>query len=193
MQLTPFPARRTVAWARGPAGEEMTNPKGRDTRRCPECGVDSRVGSKYCEFCGRQLPAAVEPRASETRQAQLRLQTAKRIFIGIAVACLVIGVLVFVGRRLGEREPPPPASPSLPDAKRQAAAACEVALRQQARGPFRGISFRSTLVAEELGGYVVSGSVELQSVAGEVQLRRYSCRFHSDLQAGMVLDDGIIY
>ncbi len=171
----------------------MTKPNGRGTRSCPECGVASRAGSKYCEFCGSKLPAAVEPRASETRQAQSRPRTAKRIFKGIAVACLAIGVLVFVGRRPGEREPQPSAPPSAPDAKRQASAACEAALRQQARGPFRVISFRSTLVAEERGGYVVSGSVELQSVAGEVQLRPYYCRFHGDIQAGMVLDEGKIH
>ena len=61
------------------------------------------------------------------------------------------------------------------------------------RAPFRVIAFRSALVAEERGGYVVSGTVELQSAAGDLQRKRYFCRVHPDARAGMVLDEGKMY
>ena len=81
-----------------------------------------------------------------------------------------IGILVYVGnRRRGQESRAASPPPSALDGKRQAAATCEAAIRQQVRGPFRVIAFRSALVAEERGGYTVSGTVELQSIAGDVQ------------------------
>jgi hypothetical protein len=111
---------------------------------------------------------------------------------GLTVALLAAGVLAYVGTARRDKQPPPAAPVSL-DVKHQAAAACETAIRRQARAPFRVIAFRSTLVADDRGGHTVSGSVELQSAAGEVQLKRYFCRVRPDGQAGMTVDEGKVY
>jgi len=71
-----------------------------------------------------------------------------------------------------------------------AAATCENAIGQQVRAPFRVIAFRESRVGKEQEGVVVSGTVEVQSAAGEVQRRRYSCRLHPDERGALVLDEG---
>jgi hypothetical protein len=112
---------------------------------------------------------------------------------GLLPVCLLVGILVFAASSLREKKPAPAALPSSPDANHQVSAACETAIRQQARGPFRVIAFRSALVAEERGGYVISGSVETQSAAGDLQRKKYLCRFHRDALGGLVLDERTMY
>ena len=110
------------------------------------------------------------------------------------MVCLASGILVYVGSRLrGQNPSSPTPAPIVTDGKHQAAATCEAAIRQRVQGPFRVITFRSALVAEERGGYAVSGSVELQSTAGELQRERYFCRLHPDAHAGMVIDEVKMY
>jgi hypothetical protein len=152
--------------------------------------VELKAGVKYCDFCGKKVAADVEAASPAARPAR---GTAGGLLKGIAVGCLAIGILAYVGNRLKEQAPPPAPPPSAPDGKRQAAAACEAAIRKQAPAPFRVIAFRSTLVAEETPGYTVSGSVELQSAAGELQRKRYFCSIHPDASAGMVVKEGKIY
>lgn len=158
--------------------------------RCPECGVEYKPGVKYCDFCGTKVAVdAVVPAAAKSRT----YSTAAGLLKGLAVGCLTIGILVYVGNRLKEQKAAPVPPPGIADGKHQAAATCEAAIRDQARGPFRVIAFRSSLVANEREGYVVSGTVELQSAAGELQRKRYFCRVHPEAQAGMVSDDARLY
>ena len=152
--------------------------------------MELKAGVKYCDFCGRKVAAEDEAAPSARKPARGR---ASGLLKGIAVGCLAIGILVYVGNRLREQAPLPPPPASTPDGKGQAAAACEAAIRKQARAPFRVIALRSILVAEETPGYTVTGSVELQSAAGELQRKRYFCKVHPDARAGMVLDEGKIY
>jgi hypothetical protein len=152
--------------------------------------VEFKPGVKYCDFCGTKVAVAAESPAAPTKPAS---RTAAGLLKGLAVVCLAIGILVYVGNRLTKQKAAPAFLPSALDGKRQAAATCEAAIRDQARGPFRVISFRSVLVAEERPGYSVAGTVELQSAAGELQRRRYFCRVHPDARAGMVLDDAKVY
>jgi Na+-transporting methylmalonyl-CoA/oxaloacetate decarboxylase gamma subunit len=149
--------------------------------------VELKVGVKYCDFCGTKV--AEESPVSAPAKKQTR-GTASGMIAGIAVGFLAIGILIYVGSSIKKQKTsttPPPVSV---DGKRQAAATCEAAIRLQVRAPFRVIAFRSTLVGEERGGYVVSGTVELQSAAGELQRKRYSCKVHPDPRTGMVLDEG---
>ena len=159
-------------------------------KRCPEGGVELKAGVKYCDFCGKKV--ASEDKAVPPGKKH-EWGTAGGLLKGIAVGCLAIGILAYVGNRLKEQAPLPRPPASTPDNKRQAAVTCEAAIRKQARAPFRVIALRSTLVAEEPPGYTVTGSVELQSAAGELQRKRYFCRVHPDSQAGLVLDEGKIY
>ena len=147
-----------------------------------------KAGLKYCDFCGRKVAVEVAVAAPASTPAR---GAAGGMFKWLAVACLSIAALVYLGSRLGVKEIPQ--TPRSLDGKRQVAAVCEAGIRDQARGPFRVIAFRSALVAEERGGYVVSGTVELQSAAGELQRKRYFCRLHPDARAGMVLDEGKMY
>lgn len=164
---------------------------GSAAKRCPECGVEFKPGVKYCDFCGTKVAAAdVAPAVTAS---QTHGSTAAGMLKGIAAGCLAIGLLVHVGNRLKEQKAAQVPPPSVVVGRHQAAAACETAIREQVRGPFRVISFRSVLVAEERAGYVVSGTVELQSAAGELQRKRYFCIVHPDANAGMVLDEGKMY
>ena len=164
---------------------------GSAAKRCPECGVEFRAADKYCDFCGTKVAGEVDVRPSTESQQAAAHGSAAGMLKGAAVACLAIGILVYVGNRLrGQDLVKPPPAPIVAHGKQQAAASCETAIRKQVRGPFRLIAFRSTLVAEEREGYVVSGTVELQSTAGELQRRRYFCRVHPDARGGMVLDEG---
>ncbi|MHB8835769.1 MAG: hypothetical protein ACYC9Y_08670 [Candidatus Methylomirabilia bacterium] len=159
-------------------------------KHCPECGVECKPGVKYCDFCGTKLAVDdVVPAAGENQTSR----RAAGMLMGLAVGCLAVGILVYVGSRLKEQRAAPAPPPSALDGKRQAAATCEAGIRDQARGPFRVIALRSVLVAEERSGYVVSGTVELQSAAGELQRKRYFCRVHPDARAGMVLDEGKMF
>lgn len=162
--------------------------RGTDAERCPECRVPLKDGLKYCEFCGRKVDVDVVVAAFAKKPVA---GAAGGMLKGLAVVCLSIGALVYLGSRLGGKEIPQ--APRSLDGKRQVAAVCEAGIRDQARGPFRVIAFRSALVAEERGGYVVSGTVELQSAAGELQRKRYFCRLHPDARAGIVLDEGKMY
>ena len=99
---------------------------------------------------------------------------------------VAIGVLVYVGQQIKEPVAPPPPLSSAREGKNQAVTVCEAAIKRQAPAQFRVIAFRSTLVAVEQTGYAVSGSVELQSLAGEVQRKRYFCRIQPDSRGGMV-------
>jgi len=180
------------------AGDAVTRPVGRGgsaAKRCLECGVEFRAGDKYCEFCGTKVSDKVDIRLpAERRQALAVHGSAAGMLKGLAAVCLAIGILVYVGSRFrgqGPSSPTPP--PVVADGKHQAAATCEAAIRAQVPAPFRVIAFRSTLVAEEREGSAVSGSVELQSAAGELQRKRYFCRVHPDARAGMVLDEGKMY
>ena len=179
------------------AGDAVRRPGGRGgsaAKRCPECGVDFRAGDKYCEFCGTKVSAEVEVRPpAERQQVRAAHGSAAWPLKGIAVALLTVGILIYVGNRLTGHDPAPPPPPSGADGKRQAAATCETAIRAQVRAPFRVIAFRSALVAEERGGYAVSGAVELQSTAGELQRKRYFCRVHPDAAAGIVVDEVKMY
>ena len=172
----------------------MYRANGSNAKRCPECGVEFRAGDKYCDFCGTKVAAEGDVRPPAESQQAAAHGSAAGMLKGIAIACLALGVLVYVGNRLrgGDPSSPPPA-PIVADGRHQAAAACEAAIRQQVRGPFRVIAFRTALVAEERGGYVVSGTVELQSAAGELQRKRYFCSIHTDPRAGMVLNEGKMY
>jgi hypothetical protein len=150
--------------------------------------VTLKPGVKYCDFCGMKvcLDAVPQPRARKCGGAAAVLR-------GVVLGSAAIGLLVFAGYRLRERKPPPPhRPPSALDGKQRATATCEAAIRQRARAPFRVIALRSTLVADDREGYVVSGSVELQSIAGEVRRSRYFCRVHPDERAGMLLDEAKI-
>lgn len=170
----------------------MTKPDGsggNGSKRCPECGVERKAGLKYCDFCGRKVAegiAAAPPAKGQTSGAEVG------VLKGLAVICLLIGILVYVGNRLRGQEKADIAPPGAIDGKRQAAATCEAGIRGQVRSPFRVIAFRSTLVAEERGVFSVSGTVELQSFAGDLQRKRYYCRVHPDARAGMVLDEGTL-
>jgi hypothetical protein len=171
----------------------MYRADGRNAKRCPECGVEFRAGGKYCDFCGTKIASevAVRPPAESQQAAH---GSAAGMLKGVAVVCLALGVLGYVGGRLRGPDPSsPPPAPIVADSKHQASAICETAIRAQARGPFRVIAFRSALVAEERGEYVVTGTVELQSTAGDLQRKRYFCRVHPDPRAGMVLDEGKMY
>jgi len=156
--------------------------------------VEFRAGDKYCDFCGTKVAVDVDVHPpAESPQALAAPGSATGILKGIAVGFLAIGILIYAGNLLRGQDPSPPPTPpppSVADGKRQAAATCEAAIRQQARGPFRVIAFRSVLVADERGGFVVSGTVELQSTAGDLKRQRYFCRVHPDPRAGMVLDEG---
>lgn len=165
-------------------------PGGGAAKRCPECGVEHKPELKYCDFCGTKVAAEAVVPAAETQQARRR---AGGTFTGLAVVCLAVWLLFHVGNRLQEEKAAPVPPPRALEGKRQAAATCEAGIRDQARGRFRVISFRSALVAEERAGYVVSGTVELQSAAGELQRKRYFCRVHPEARAGMVLDEGRMY
>jgi len=162
---------------------------GSGARRCPECGVDLRAGVKYCDFCGERVADDVAAAAAAAQaRAQPPHRTGGRMLAGIAIACVVAGILAYGARRQGEQQSAPAPPQAGPDAKHQAAATCEAAIRGQVKAPFRVIEFRSALVAEERDGYAVSGTVELQSVAGEVRRQRYSCRIRRDPRSGMVSD-----
>ena len=162
---------------------------GAAAKRCPECGVELKAGLKYCDFCGRKVAVdtAVAPPVKQQASG-----AAAGMFKGLAVVCLSIGIMVYVGNRLRDKAgvTTPTTPPSVAGGKHQAAATCEAGIRRQVRAPFRVIAFRSSLVAEERGGFSVTGTVELQSIAGEVQRKRYFCQVHLDPQAGMVLDEG---
>lgn len=155
-------------------------------KRCPECGVEIKAGIKYCDFCGTKVVDVVVGSAAKM-PAHVR---AGGRLAGIAIGILAIGILVYVGNTLKRQKTTPVPPPVSLDHKRQASATCEVAIRLQVRAPFRVIAFRSTLVAEEQGGYVVSGTVELQSTAGDLQRKRYFCGVHPGASGGMVLDEG---
>ncbi len=143
-------------------------------------------GEQRCEFCGRRLSApAVPPPAARAGRPRAAFEALK----AIGLACLVAGAFLYVSRHGGEPDATtkPPAGLDL---KRQAVAACEDGIRRQVRAPFRVIAFRTALVAEEQGIFAVSGTVELQSVAGELRLRRYSCRLRREARSGVVLEEG---
>lgn len=163
---------------------------GSAARRCPECGVEVKPGVKYCDFCGTKVAVAAVVPAAADGQAR---RTVAGMLKGLVAGGLAIGILVYVGGRLKEQAAAPVPPPSALEGQHLAAATCEAAIRDQARGPFRVIAFRSSLVAAERGGYVVSGTMELQSAAGELQRKRYFCRVHPDAQAGLVLDDARVY
>lgn len=148
--------------------------------------MDLKPGIKYCDFCGRKVP--VELQSGRPAGGDL-----PRALGNWALVALAVGALVFTIHGLGKKKPSPAPPPGGGDINHRVSAACESAIRQQARGPFRVIAFRSTLVSEEQRGYVVSGSVDLQSAAGDLQRKRYFCRFHRDDQAGLVLDEGKTY
>lgn len=166
-------------------------PAARALKRCPECGVELKPGLKYCDFCGRKV-AIEDAAASDAKgfRAWALRPTAVGTLKAVAAGCLVAGILAVAAHRHRAQETAPVSPPDIPESKRQASATCESAIRQQVRAPFRVIAFRSALVAKEKAGYAVSGSVELQSMAGEVQLKRYFCRVHPDARTGMVLDEG---
>lgn len=145
-----------------------------------------KAGLKYCDFCGTKVEDEVQVAAPAKKQAH---GVALGTLVWVVFLCLAIGILVYVGKGLREQRTPPVPPPISLDDKRQAAEACEAGIRKQVRAPFRVIAFRSSLVAEVQEGYAISGSVELQSVVGEVQRKRYFCRVHRDVRAGMVLDE----
>lgn len=158
---------------------------------CPECGVRLKVGLKYCDFCGTKVAASPSATGHPGPAAHGTVVGALK---GLALGCLAIGILVSVGSRLkGPGPSPAPLPPSAADGRGRATATCQTAIRQQVRAPFRVIAFRSALVAEERAGYAVSGTVELQSAAGEVQRRKYWCRVRPDAGAGMLVDEGKLY
>ncbi len=165
----------------------MRLPGRRGGKRCPECGVENKAGLKYCNFCGTKLEeeTALPPPVKKPANG-----AALGLLKGLAVACLAAGLLVYAGKSLRERRNAPVPPPSGLEGERQAAATCEAAIRGRVRAPFRVIAFRSSLVAAEVAGYAVSGTVELQSTMGEVQRKRYFCRVHPDARTGMVLDEG---
>lgn len=137
--------------------------------------------------------AAPAHAASGGRQARAPHRPAAGILAGLAIVCLAVGLFVFVGRRLGEKEASPVAPASVPDGKSRAVALCESHIRKQVRAPFRVIAFRSPLAGEERGGYMVSGTVELQSAAGDLQRKKFWCRISRDAAAGMLVDEGKLY
>jgi len=157
-------------------------------KRCPECGVENKAGARRCAFCGRKIArddAAFSPARKGGRATGL-------LWL-IVVFGLLGGVVVFGKRLRGQLALPPPAPPQEMVDKRQAAAACEEHTRRGVKSPFRVIAFRSGLVAEEEGGFVVSGTVDLQSLAGELQRKRYWCRVRRDGQAGAVVGEGRLF
>ena len=160
----------------------------RGAKRCPECGVDLRPGVKYCDFCGEKVADDVAAPPAGGGKAPSPRRSIGGVLAVVAVACVAAGILAFGVRRQAERQNAPTPPAAAPDARRQAAATCETAIRGQVRAPFRVIAFRSALVAEERGAYAVSGTVEVQSVAGEVRRQRYSCRIRQDPQSGMVAE-----
>jgi hypothetical protein len=180
-----------------------TTGRGRGSgKRCPECGVELKAGLKYCDFCGTKVladAAAPKPGGAGGERTGLGRpgggpwRTAADAFKAVVAVCLVAGAFVFLGKRLGQREAPPPPHPVALDAKRQAGAACEERVRREVREPFRVIAFRSALVAEEKGGYVVSGTVDLQSLSGELQRKRYWCSVQPDARARLVAGEGRLY
>jgi hypothetical protein len=173
----------------------MTSGKGTGEgapRRCVECGVELKPGLKYCDFCGRKVPSLASLPGSIAPPGRAARDTAGRLLGGLAAVGLAVGVLVSVGNRLREPAAPAPAAAPAPGSKRLASATCEEAVRRQVRAPFRVISFRSSLVAETSGGFVVTGSIELQSAAGDVQVKRYFCKAHRDAQKGFVSDEARI-
>jgi hypothetical protein len=152
--------------------------------------VEYRAGDKYCEFCGTKVSGEVEIRPPADRQKTRAVPgPAAGMLKGIALACLAVGILAYVGSRRREQHLSPAPPPIFAGSKQQAAAICEAAIRLQVRAPLRAIAFRSILVAEDGAGYAVSGSVELQSTAGDLQRKRYYCRARSDASSGMVLDE----
>ena len=159
---------------------------GHGAKRCPECGVELKPGLKYCDFCGRKVDGdGVAP--PDRRPAR---GTAGGVLKAIVVIGLAIGMLVYVGNRRRAEQAAPVPPPGAVDGKHRAAATCESAIRDQVRGPLRVIAFRSSLVAEEAGGgYAVSGSIELQSTSGDLQRKRYLCRFHRDVGGDLVPDE----
>jgi hypothetical protein len=162
-------------------------------KRCPECGTEIRVGDKRCLFCGLDVspgPEAAAPARRGADPGRERLRAALAVLRAVVAVSVVVGIFVFVGRNLATRGVPdaPPRGPATPTA--QAAAACEDFVRGQVRPPFRLIAFRSSLVAEERGAYVVTGTVELQSVDGVVKRRKYRCQVRANAGAGMVVDEG---
>jgi len=106
---------------------------------------------------------------------------------------LVIGGFVYLGGRGLEREGTPAPAPAPLAGKRLAAAACEEHIAGIVAPPLRVIAFRSSLVAEGEGGVVVSGTVDLQSLAGELQRRRYWCRVSPGAAGGPAVEDGRLY
>lgn len=173
------------------AATKLAGAGGSAARCCPECGVDFKPGVKYCDFCG--VKVVVDEAVPATPARRTHRSLAAGLLRGLVVVGFAVGILQYVGGRLKEQAAAPiPASSAL-EAKHLAAATCEVSVREQVRGPFRVIAFRSVLVAEEQVGYVVSGTVELQSAAGEQQRKKYFCRVHPDGNAGMTLDDARLY
>ena len=158
--------------------------RGSASKRCPECGVEVRAGAKYCDFCGRKVHVEreVTPPGKGRRSWAV---------VG-AIAAVAAGFLIYAGNQFGAKTELAAPAPTGTDGQRQAVAVCEGSIRQQARAPFRVIAFRSTLIAEEKAGYVISGSVELQSAVGELQRRRYFCRVRTDPRSGLILDEGRI-
>lgn len=157
----------------------------RFTDNCESCGAALKEGAERCPFCGKRVAAAV---AAPPAGARRPSRAPGGVLATIVVACLVLAA-VYAARRLGEQPPPP--APPLPamEAKLQASAACEERIRREVRSPFRVIAFRSGLVAEDQAGHVVTGTVDLQSVTGDLQRRRYRCRVIAG-PAGPVAEEG---
>jgi hypothetical protein len=156
----------------------------RFTDNCASCGAAIKDGAERCPFCGKRVASPVPAHHAGTRPSR----APGGVLATVVVACIVLAA-AFAARRLGEQPPPPPPSPPALEAKRQAAAACEERVRREVRSPFRVTAFRSGLVAEDQAGHVVTGTVELQSVTGDLQRRRYRCRVTRGA-AGPVVEEG---
>ena len=162
--------------------------------RCPECGVSLAAGVKRCDFCGRKVavdaPAEV---VGPTAPGGSPLSAALDVLKALGTAVLVIGAFAYVGGDLGKREAPTLAPATAPDLMRLAQAACEGHIRKQVRSPFRVIALLPGRFSAEGGGYVVAGTVELQSVDGLLQRKRYWCRARRGEGSAVVVDDGRLY
>jgi hypothetical protein len=137
--------------------------------RCPECGVENKAGTRRCTFCGRKLARDEAPPPGGRGWAGLVLG----LVLGIA---FLAGAGVLLGRRPAGREEAAVPPVAAPIEKLEAAAACEEYIRGVVPTPFRVTGFPASRVSDAEGGQVVAGTVDLQSLAGEVQRKRYWCR-----------------
>lgn len=163
---------------------------------CPVCGVVPRPGDRRCEFCGRKIPSEPAPpqpaaagRKGRGGAARLAVDALKAVGVG----CIILGLFISVGGRIGDRAASTPRPSDKPDAKSQAYAACETHIAEQVRAPLSVKSFRPGLVAQERGGYTVTGTVELQSAAGTPHWKRFRCRVRPGDAAGIVIEEGVVY